>query len=332
MNNSMVAIIIPTLNEEKFIGECLDSIIAQSYPIEQMDIMVVDGGSSDRTKDFVSLYKKKFPHLRFINNPKKIQSVAFNIGVEMSTAPYVIRLDAHALYDKDYIKKSIEHLVADKTIGNVGGVWDIKAQNDSLQAQANAIANKVKFGIGGATFRVGASEGEAETVPFGAFPRLVLEKVGLMREDLPRGEDNEINSRIRKNGYKIWLDPTIVSTYFARPTILQSAKQMYKNGLSIGWLLHIDKESLGIRHLIPMCFVLALIGFIILMCIVHSLWWMFVSIIGLYLVAAFIASFLACRKFGFRYFFILPILFFAMHSSYGIGTLIGIFQRAKKNN
>ena len=323
-----VAIIIPTLNEEKFIANCLESVLNQSYPVDAMDIMVIDGGSKDDTVGIVREYEKKYPdNIRLIHNPKKIQAVAFNLGVNASTAKYIVRLDAHALYHKDYISLCVYHLERNPEYGNVGGVWDIKAQNESLQAQANSIANQVRFGIGGASFRVGAEAGDVDTVPFGAFSRDVLKKVGLMREDLPRGEDNEINSRIRKNGYKIFLDPRIVSTYFARPTIWQSTKQMYKNGLSIGWLMHIDRESLGLRHLVPLCFLLSLICALIITCINLKLWWIFAGIVGVYGIAALTASFLACKKFGFKYFLILPWLFFCMHIAYGWGTLVGLFPK-----
>ena len=327
MKEFNATIIIPTLNEEKFIAPCIESIVNQSFPIEKMDIMVIDGGSIDKTKDIVEQYIKKYPNIRFINNPKQIQSVAFNIGVQNSSAPWIIRLDAHALYHPDYVKKCIEYLESDGSIGNVGGVWDIKPQNTSLQATANSIVNQVRFGIGGASFRVGAEAGEVDTVPFGAFPRKVIEEVGGMREDLPRGEDNEINSRIKKAGYKIFLDPSIVSTYFARPTILASVKQMYKNGLSIGWLINIDRSSIGLRHLIPILFSMSLMISLVVLIIVPSLWWIFIGILIVYSIAAFIASYLACRKFGFRYFFILPVIFFCIHSAYGLGTLIGIFYK-----
>ena len=96
--NYKVAVVIPTLNEEKFIARCLDSVIAQSYPFNDMDVMVVDGGSKDRTKDIVEEYKRKYQNIRFLNNPGRIQSIAFNIGVHSSDAPYIVRLDAHATY------------------------------------------------------------------------------------------------------------------------------------------------------------------------------------------------------------------------------------------
>ena len=115
-----VAVVIPTLNEEKFIAQCLDCVIKQSFPFAEMDLMVIDGGSKDKTKEIVTEYSKKYENIRFIHNTGKIQSIAFNIGAKNSDAPYIVRLDAHALYNKDYIEKCIEGLEDDETRGNVG--------------------------------------------------------------------------------------------------------------------------------------------------------------------------------------------------------------------
>ena len=199
---------------------------------------------------------------------KKIQSVAFNIGFKKSTAPYIIRLDAHAEYDSKYISLCIENLKQDEKRGNVGGRCNILPFNQSLWAQTNAILNHSRFGIGGAAFRVSKEAHNTDSVPFGAFPRKIIEKIGGMREDLPRGEDNEYNSRIRKAGYKIFFDPNIISSYFARPTLGASCKQMYANGNSIGYLYYIDREAIGIRHLVPLLFVVS--G---LFCIIISVLW-----------------------------------------------------------
>lgn len=324
--NYRVAIIIPTLNEETFISDCLDSVIGQSFPIDQMEVLVIDGGSSDNTQSIVLEYHKQYSNINLYNNPAKIQSVAFNIGLDKSSAPYIIRLDAHATYNKDYIKYCLQDLYTIEGIGNVGGVCDIKPQNNTLTAEANAILNKLRFGIGGAAFRIGNVAGEVDTVPFGAFPREILTEVGGMREDLPRGEDNEINSRIRKKGYKIYLDPRIISTYYARKTVKESVKQMYNNGVSIGMLLHIDKKAVSIRHLIPMLFVMSLLVSAMVALICFDLWWIFAFIIGVYLLAALIADINACNTYGFKYFFILPLLFLSIHSAYGYGTIIGLFK------
>ena len=324
-----VAIIIPTLNEENFIAKCLDSVIDQSYPIGQMDVMVVDGGSTDRTRNIVAGYSEKYPNIRLLHNPGKIQSIAFNIGVRNSDAPFIVRLDAHALYDKDYISICHELLKKNPRYGNVGGVWNILPQHSRIGSEVNAIINQLKFGIGGASFRVGAEAGPVDTVPFGAFPRKVIEEIGGMREDLPRGEDNEYNSRIRKAGYLIYLDPRIKCSYYARPDLRSSCRQMYNNGFSIGNLFHIDRRSVGIRHTIPLLFVLSLTLSIIGVIINPELWIIPAGIIALYLMAAIIATIDACTKFGWRFFFILPVYFFSIHTSYGVGTLIGLFKRYK---
>lgn len=322
-----VAIIIPTLNEEKFIGKCLDSVLAQTFAAERMDIMVVDGGSRDRTKEIVSEYSKMHNNIRFITNPQKIQSAAFNIGVKESTAPYIIRLDAHALYDVNYVELCVNGLQKDQSCGNVGGLLHIKPQSNSIVAEANAILNKLKFGIGGASFRVGAKAGYVDTVPFGAFPRTVIDAIGGMREDLPRGEDNEFNSRIRKHGFKIYFNPDIICTYFARDSIKSSIKQMYANGFSIGRLLQIDRKSVGLRHIVPFAFVLSCIVFLTGGFLWHLLWYILLCEIAAYVIADILADVSACIEYGFKYLPILFILFPLIHISYGWGTLVGIIKK-----
>ena len=322
-----VAVIIPTLNEEKFIARCLDTVISQSYPLEEMDIMVVDGGSKDKTCDIINEYHKKYDNIRLLNNPGKIQSIAFNIGVKSTTAPYIVRLDAHALYNERYIDLCIKGLKENARRGNVGGVINIIPQNSSIWAEANAILNYSKFGIGGASFRTGTEAGNVDTVPFGAFPRYVIEKIGGMREDLPRGEDNEFNSRIKKAGYKIYLNPEIVSTYFARPTLKASVKQMFANGESIGILNYIDKDAIGLRHLIPLFFVLGIIFGAILSIAFKTFIYVYLAGLALYFICNLYASLQSSLKHGMKFLFPLSALFFLVHVAYGIGTIKGIIKK-----
>lgn len=337
MKNYKIAVVIPTLNEEKFIARCLDSVIAQTFPFETMDVMVVDGGSTDKTQKIVEAYKQKYANIRFIKNPGRIQSIAFNIGVKESTAPYIIRLDAHATYNKEYIEKCISTFTLKSNnadnIGNVGGVWNIRPQHSGLIAESSAILNQSRFGIGGAAFRVGAPAGFVDTVPFGCFPRQVIKEVGGMREDLPRGEDNEFNSRIRKAGYKIYLNPQIVCTYFSRDTLKANIKQMYANGESIGHLFYVDKDSVGLRHLIPLLFVLSLICGIVLTLAFTPFIYILLVDLGLYFLCDFLASIIAAMKYRWKHFPVLFVMFFCVHISYGCGTIMGIFtgRRLKKH-
>lgn len=326
--NYEVAIIIPTLNEERFISRCLNSIIKQTYEFEKMDVMIIDGGSNDKTKDIVAEYQKSHQNIRFIENKKKIQSVAFNIGFKKSTAPYIIRLDAHAEYDSKYISLCIENLKQDEKRGNVGGRWNILPFNQSIWAQTNAILNHSRFGIGGAAFRVSNEAHNTDSVPFGAFHRKIIEKIGGMREDLPRGEDNEYNSRIRKAGYKIFFDPNIISSYFARPTLGASCKQMYANGNSIGYLYYIDREAIGIRHLVPLLFVVSGLFSIIISVLWSPFCYVFCGGLALYLIADAIASIMGAKD-NVKCTLPLFILFFCVHVSYGMGTIAGLIKGLK---
>lgn len=323
--NYKVAVVIPTLNEEKFIARCLDSVISQSYPFADMDVMVVDGGSKDRTKEIVTEYNKKHPNIRLLTNPRRIQSIAFNIGVRSSSAPYLVRLDAHALYKPYYIEGCMKGLEGDPKRGNVGGQWDIQPQNDSLWATTNAILNYSKFGIGGASYRVGAKAGNVDTVPFGSFPRTMIEKIGGMRDDLPRGEDNEFNSRIKKAGYDIYFDPAIECVYYARPTLKASCKQMYANGESIGHLFYVDRESIGLRHLVPLLFVVGIICGVLLSFVWLPLFFALLAGLCLYFTCDLLASVMAAKEHGWKYLLPLFIMFFCVHISYGWGTIVGFF-------
>ena len=324
-----VAVIIPTLNEEKFIARCLDSVIEQSYPFRDMDVMVVDGGSNDRTREIVEEYGRKYINIRFIHNPGRIQSIAFNIGVENSDAPYIVRLDAHALYKPYYIEGCIKGLEGDSKRGNVGGQWDIQPQNDSLWAITNAILNYSKFGIGGASYRIGAKAGDVDTVPFGSFPRTMIEKIGGMRDDLPRGEDNEFNSRIKRAGYSIYFDPAIECIYYARPTLKASCRQMYANGESIGHLFYVDRDSIGLRHMIPLIFVVGIIGGTILSLVFFAFVYLLLAGLCLYFLCDFVASLLAAKEHGWKFLLPLFVMFFCVHFSYGWGTIVGFFTGRK---
>ena len=325
-----VAVVIPTYNEELYIEGCLESLRCQSYPFRQMDVMVVDGRSEDSTREIVNKLSKQWPNVRLLDNPGKIQSIAFNIGVRNSTAPYVIRLDAHVTYEEHYVEKCLDNLRTIPNVGDVGGICLTKTKGNGLVSEANAILCQSRFGIGGASFRVGAKAGYIDTVPFGAFPRTVIDEVGGMREDMARAEDNEYVTRIRKAGYNIYLDPEIVSTYYARDSFKGIIKQMYGNGLSIGQLFYVDRSAIGLRHFVPFAFLLSLIVAAIGAIFWMPFVWLFLFIVVMYFLCALAATSILCHKYGWKFFFVLPVLFFNVHCAYGWGTLVGLFKYAKQ--
>ena len=330
MKEYKVAVVIPTYNEELYIENCIESVRSQSFPFEEMDVMIVDGRSTDGTREIVQKMSELCPNIRLIDNPGKIQSIAFNIGVKNSSAPFVIRLDAHVSYDKHYIERCLYHLNRLSQIGDVGGICLTRTRRVGLIPEANAIVCQSRFGIGGASFRVGAPAGFVDTVPFGAFPRHVIDKIGGMREDLERAEDNEYVSRIKKTGYKVYLDPDIVSTYYARDSFKGLIKQMYANGVSIGQLFYVDCTAIGLRHFVPFAFLLSLFVSVIGAIFWKLFLWLLLIILCMYFLCAITATIALCGKNGWKYFYILPILFFCVHCSYGWGILIGLFKYAKQ--
>ena len=321
-----VAVIIPALNEEHYIEPCLESIRNQTFPFEMIDVIVADGGSNDRTKAIVTKFASKYNNVRLLDNPARIQSAAFNLGVKKSDAPYVIRLDAHVSYDEHYIERCLYHLETNPEIGDVGGICRTKVRRSGIIPESIAILCQSRFGIGGAAFRVGATAGYVDTVPFGAFPRKVINDVGGMREDLARAEDNEYVARIKKAGYKIYLDPLIISTYFARDTLAGIIRQMYANGKSIGQLFYVDRSAIGLRHFVPLLFVLGLLFTALGTLVWSSFVYLFFLIIALYIVANVFATCLECKKSDWKYIIVLPLLFTLVHISYGVGTISGLIK------
>ena len=319
-------IIIPVLNEEKHIESCLESLTKQSILFQEMEIMIVDGGSIDNTPKIIEKISQKYPNVKVLNNPKKIQSIAFNIGIENSSAPIVIRLDAHAKYHKDYIRYIVEGL-EDKKYGNVGGRWEMASQNNTLIGETNAIINQMRFAIGGADFRVSNEKKEVETVPFGGFRREVINEIGGMNPNLPRGEDNEYNTRIRQAGYKILFDPRIVATYYARPDLKSMLKQMYANGFSIGVLMHCYSSAVGVRHLVPLLFFLSIVGLLLCGTFINWLWYVLLAEIIVYFCFNIFFSIREANKYGWKFLSILPWEVFLIHISYGLGTLVGLIKR-----
>jgi len=175
----MISIIIPVRNEEAHIQECLESIIDFDYPQKLLEIIFVDGVSEDNTVRIIERYMEKYPHIKIIENKKKIVPIAMNLGIKVAKGEYICRLDAHAKYPPDYISKLLQwsqKLDAD----NVGAVCitDIKSQTNTAKAIQFVMSDK--FGVGNSLFRIGVKEPlEVDTVPFGFYKKEVFDKIGL---------------------------------------------------------------------------------------------------------------------------------------------------------
>ena len=216
----LVSAIVLCRNEEKFIGKCLDSIIANDYPKERLEVLVVDGMSEDRTREIVKKHKKEHQFIRLIDNSKKLTPYAFNEGIRNSNGELVMIMSAHASYGKDYIKKcvSASHKY---NADNVVGIWKILPRGDGLIDKAIVLALSSSFGVGNAKYRTKGSEKKKEaeyvdTGAYGCYKKSVFENVGLFNENLSRGQDMEFNLRLKMAGGKTILVPDALVYYSAR--------------------------------------------------------------------------------------------------------------------
>lgn len=323
-----VSVIIPVYNEERFIEPFLTSIYQQDFDKKRLEIIVVDGHSSDRT---VEIIREKFSEVQIIDNPRKIVPISMNMGIRAAKGEYIIRLDAHCIYPKDYFSRLIHYITSLPNADNVGGVCRTLPANDSPEAMAIAIALSSKFGMGNSEFRVGADKIiEVDTVPFGCYRREVFDKIGYYDEELIRNQDNELNSRLKQNGGKIYLIPDLVIDYFARDSVKKCGKMFYQYGL---FNPLVDKKLGNIttlRRLIPLGFVLYLTVFVILSCITpaFTLYYALPLLLYLFLDLIFSLQHIRRPKVSLWLLIIYPII----HISYGIGYLDGISRLVFKRS
>lgn len=254
----LVSVIVPCFNEQSTIHLLLEAVCRQSFALQDIEVIIADGLSTDRTREEVAAFQAQHPELiiRLVDNPKRIIPAGLNQALAAAQGDYIIRLDAHSMPTQDYIARCIEGLEADKG-ENVGGVWEIKPRGSGLVERAIAIAASHPFGVGDARYRYTNQAGYVDTVPFGSFKRQTFVKFGMFDENLLTNEDYEFNARLRQNGARVWLNPGIRSVYFARPDLASLAKQYWRYGFWKWRMLKRYPQTLRWRQALPPIFVAA---------------------------------------------------------------------------
>lgn len=328
-----ISVILPVRNEERYIENCVASIFDQDYPVDKMEVLFVDGCSEDRTVELLQTMQRQHPQIRVLHNPNRTVPYAMNIGIRESKAPVIVRLDAHAEYPADYIRLSVETLL-ERDCENAGGIFDTRGRG--FMGEAIAAMLKTPFGVGNASYRLTDQEGYVDTVPFGCFRRELFERIGGFDERLTRNQDNELNFRIRKTGGKIWLNPKIRVLYYCRDTIRGIMRMGYMNGKWNVITMALVPGSMGVRHFVPLAFVLCtiaglagtLLGNPVIAGLFALMWGAYLLLDGFY------AWTIAGEK-GLRFLPVELILFPAFHFAYGTGSLAGLmalprFLRTKR--
>jgi GT2 family glycosyltransferase len=252
-----VSVVIPTRNEEQTIAGCLGAVLAQDYPDGRMEVLVVDGRSTDRTRAIVAQLAATDPHARvqLLDNPHRIASTALNSGIRAARGAVIARVDGHTILAPDYLRRCVETLVATGA-DNVGGL--MRTQGHGYAGTCIALATRSRLGIGNSRFHYDERGGEVETVYLGCFRRSIFERVGLFDEGLVRNQDDELNDRIVAAGGRIWLSPHIRSTYVGRGSFRALWRQYYQYGY---WKVRVLRRHPGarrLRHLAPVALVASL--------------------------------------------------------------------------
>jgi glycosyltransferase involved in cell wall biosynthesis len=259
-----VSLIVPCYNEGQTIGLLLQAIYQQSCPRPALEVVIADGMSGDNTRQVIAEFAASHPDLavRVVDNPKRIIPAALNTAIRAAAGEIIVRLDGHSMPYPDYVERILEALESGQW-DMVGGVWDIQpggGQNPpGWVSRSIAAAAAHPLGVGDARYRFTRTASEADTVPFGAYRRSLVEKIGYFNEDLLTNEDYEFNLRVRQSGGKIWLDPRIRSVYFARPNLPALARQYWRYGYWKGQMLRRNPGSLRWRQAVPPLFVAALV-------------------------------------------------------------------------
>ncbi len=323
MDPKKVSVIIPILNEERYIKGCLDSLMEQDYPKEFLEIILVDGLSDDKTPDIIKDYIKKYPFIKLYVNSHKTVQYAMNIGISNATGEYIVRMDAHAWYANDYISMCVKYL--QKTgAQNVGGTTVVRGKNKMQKVIAAAYHSP--FALGGSKHYNESFEGYADTVAWGSFERKYLIELGMYDERLPRSEDDDLNFRIEKAGGKIFITPKIKSIYYPKETLAKLFKQYFDYGT---WKVAVIKKHhkpSRIAHLIPMLFVLFIVLFWALSFCSDLIAKIFFGVMSIYFLLDVYFSFKNkyAKKFSDK--ILLIITHFTIHFSYGLGFWKGIFK------
>jgi len=321
----LATVVVPARNEEKRIGACLASVLAQTYPRDRLEVLVVDGMSRDRTRDIVLEFGEGHPPVQLLDNPKRSTSEALNIGVQSSSGDVVIIVGAHSVISPHYVERAVAHLHStDPAVAGVGPTLEHLGDGWFGNLVAHALSSP--FGVGNSRFRLSQTAQFVDTIPYGAYRRSVFEEVGLWDTELVRNQDIEFNHRLRSAGFRLLLAPDMGCTYYTRTTLGDFARQNYGNGL---WnVLTFAKRpgSLGARHFVPLAFLLGLAAALIAALLVSEGWLLLLTILLAYSIGALAAASIETVRHRQPGLLLLVLVFPVLHLTYGFGSLAGLAQ------
>ena len=318
-----IKVIIPCRNELGYIGKCLDSLVHCNQTGVELHVWVVDGMSDDGTRALVGEYAERYSFIKLVDNARRTTPYALNLGLEPLDYDIGIILGAHAVVDADFIINNARVLEQHPEVGCAGGI--IRNVHENEWSEIISLAMSSVFGVGNAHFRTGGKSGYVDTVAFGAYRREVFERVGFFDEELARNQDDEFNYRVVQGGFKIYLDPAILSDYYVRGSISKLYKQYDQYGY---WKVFVNKKHGAVttlRQLAPPLWVFFLLVGWTGVLIHPILGGMYAVVVAMYVALAFYTASRMPVK-SLRKFLMLLRTFGVLHFSYGLGYLRGVIH------
>lgn len=322
----LITVCVVAYNEEKVLPQLLECIKAQDYPHSQMEIVLVNSMSADGTREVMDKFaesEKGFYGVQVLDNPGKKLAFGWNVALRNYKGEAIVRIDAHATIPADFIRKNVEVLESGEYVS--GGIRPNIIDENTPWKELLLLAEQSMFGSSIAPYRRSEKKSYVKSIFHGAYRREVFDKIGFYNEKLGRTEDNEIHYRMRKAGFNICYSPDIISYQHTRNTLKGMLKQKYGNGYWVSLTLKACPQCLAIYHFVPFAFVLGIILTTILSVsgypLLGRLMW------GAYWLLAILMAVLSVR--GEKKHWnqlLLPVLFFLLHISYGIGSLVGFLK------
>lgn len=309
-----VTVVMPVRDEASHIRTSLGSVLAQDYPAGRMDVIVVDGASTDGTGEIATeMARHSLASVQVILNRRAIVPCGLNLALARARGDVIVRVDGHCRIPPDYVTTCVRTLAATGA-DNVGGRQRIVGTGGAGRARAFVATSP--FGVGASRFRYARKAGWVSTVYLGAYPRGVFERIGGFDEDLVRDQDDEFNLRLVRSGGRVWFDPAIEVDYVGRSSFRGFAQQYFQYGLYK--LLVMRKRGItSWHHLVPSVFLLVLcLSFAVAIARAEPLFAFAVA--GPYVLSSVVASLPLLIRDP-RAGLIAPVAFSILHGAYGAG-------------
>lgn len=326
MNNMKLSICVVALNEESFLPNLLQNIRDQQYTHSLTEVVLVDSGSEDRTKSIMQSFKNEsngFYSVQVLDNPKRNQAAGWNVAISNATGDVISRIDAHTMLPKEFSSKVMAEIKEGEYV--VGGIRPCVIENDTPWGKTLLATENSVFGSSVNSSRHSKEKQYVKTMFHASYRKEVFQNVGLFNEKLLRTEDNEMHYRIRKAGYKLCYNPSIISYQYARSNLKRMLKQKYGNGYWIGLTLGVCPGCVSLYHLVPAAFVAGIILSTVMAILGYSFFAVFLWLCyGLFCVIN--TAIDISKEAILPQKLLMPVLFLALHIAYGIGTIVGLLE------